>query len=247
MEKYEASTLKKGLQILDLLQANQALTLKEIYDDLTLSKTTAYRLIQTLERMDYVTKKGMRYSLSKSKFFPSKKYTSVDWTSLKGAYQLGKQTGESVLIGTLQETELVMRQVIKPPFNEPYNPEIGNRSPAHLSAIGKVILAHLDMEEQQDLLSELSLIQATDQTFAEKDLFLHHLNVIEQQGFAIDDEERFVGVRCIAAPIFYENQIIAAVAIAGSDNSIKKSYIRGLTTKVVAASREITKEINLSL
>lgn len=53
-----------------------------------------------------------------------------------------------------------------------------------------------------------------------------------------------MGVRCIAAPVFHHNQIIAAVAIAGPSENIKRSVLRGLTRKVIEASKEITSEID---
>ena len=67
----------------------------------------------------------------------------------------------------------------------------------------------------------------------------HHLEVIKNQGFAIDDEERFLVVRCIIAPVFHEDRVIAAVAIAGPNESMKKSLLRGLTSKVIVGSKEI--------
>ena len=77
----------------------------------------------------------------------------------------------------------------------------------------------------------------------DQELFSHHLDVIKKQGFAIDDEERFLGVRCIAAPVFRDSQIIAAVAIAGPSENIKRSLLRSLTRKVIEGSKEITNEI----
>ena len=108
-----------------------------------------------------------------------------------------------------------------------------------------MILANLNPDEQKELFSHLSFTQATDHTFVDQELFLHHLEVIKKQGFAIDDEERFVGVRCIAAPVFRDNRVIAAVAIAGPSESMKRSLLRGLTSKVIAGSKEITNEINV--
>ena len=99
--------------------------------------------------------------------------------------------------------------------------------------------------EQQEAFSKLPFHQATDNTFVDLEMFSHHLDVIQQQGYAIDDEERFVGVRCIAAPVFHEDCVIAAVAIAGPIDRMKKTLLRGLTKKVIAVSKEITKEINI--
>ncbi|MCM3653545.1 IclR family transcriptional regulator [Metabacillus litoralis] len=245
MSKYEASTLKKGLQILELLKINRSLTLREIYEMLGLTKTTAFRLVNTLEDMDYIQKNGKYFELNSGMFLStSERKSSIDWTTLQSPYRLGVSVGENVHIGTLDGMELVMQQMIKPPFKEPFHQEIGNRSPAHQSAIGKVILAHLNPNEQKDLFSHLSLTQATEHTFVDPELFFHHLNVIKKQGFAIDDEERFLGVRCIAAPVFRDKQIIAAVAIAGPSESMKRSILRSLTRKMIDGSKEITNEIS---
>ncbi|WEK54159.1 MAG: IclR family transcriptional regulator C-terminal domain-containing protein [Candidatus Cohnella colombiensis] len=215
MSKYELSTLKRGLQIIELLKTSRFLTLREISESLELTKTTAFRLANTLEGMDYIKKTGKYYELNHGMFLPVMTgKTSIDWTALQSPYLLGKNIGESVYIGTLEGTELVMQQMIRTPFEEPYRQEIVNRSSAHLSALGKVILAHLHPTEQQDQFARLSLTKATDQTFIDRDLFFHHLDVIAQQGFAFDDEERFPGVRCLAAPVFRDNHVIAAVAIA---------------------------------
>lgn len=245
MSQYEVSTLKKGLQILELLKINRFLTLTETSKELQINKTTAFRLLKTLENMEYIKKKDRYFELNSEMFLTSPVRTlPIDWTALKSPYLLGMSVGENVYLGTLDETELVMQQMIKPPFKEPFNQEIGNRSPAHQSAIGKVILAHLNLNEQENLFSRLAFTQATDHTFVDKKLFFHHLDVVKKQGFAIDDEERFLGVRCIAAPVFRENQIIAAIAIAGPSEKLQRSLLRGLTRKVIKGSEEITNEIN---
>jgi len=245
MSKYEVSTLKKGLQILDLLQEEQFLTLTEITKALDLNKTTAFRLLSTLENMNYIIKKDKHFTWNDEKFQIDRSDRSIDWTVLKTPYQLGVSAAEGVYIGVLEGTDVVMKQMIKPPFTEPHHPEIGDRSPSHISALGKVILANLMPTEQQEAFSKLPFHQATDNTFVDLEMFSHHLDVIRQQGYAIDDEERFVGVRCIAAPVFHEDCVVAAVSIAGPIDRMKKTLLRGLTKKVIVVSQEITKELNI--
>lgn len=244
MSQYEVTTLKKGLQILDLLQEEQFLTLTEISEALALNKTTAFRLLSTLENMKYVHKKDNYFSWNKDKFpLDNGNERTIDWTVLKAPYQLGVSEADGVYIGVLEEADLVMKQMIKPPFKEPYQPEIGDRSPSHISAVGKVILANLQTAEREKAFSLLPFNQATDNTFVDKEMFSHHLEVIKKQGFALDDEERFVGLRCIAAPVFHENRVVAAIAIAGPIDKMKKTMLRGLTSKVIAVSKELTKEL----
>ena len=97
---------------------------------------------------------------------------SIDWTALQTPYQLGVSAAEGVYIAVLEETDVVMKQMIKPPFTEPHHPEIGDRSPSHLSALGKVILANLMPTEQQEAFSRLPFHQATDNTFVDLEMFL---------------------------------------------------------------------------
>jgi IclR family KDG regulon transcriptional repressor len=246
MSNYEVSTLKKGLQILDLLKINRSLTLTEISEMLQLHKTTTFRLLNTLETMAYIQKRDKYFELNNGKFLSiNERQITINWTTLRSPYRLGLSVEESVYIGTLDGTDLVVQQMIKPPFKEPFHQEIGNRSPVHHSALGKVILAHLKPTEQKKLFSLLSFTQATDHTFIDENLFFYHLEVIKKQGFALDDEERFLGIRCIAAPVFRDNQVIAAVAIAGPNERMKKSLLRSLTRKVIANSKKITNELNL--
>ncbi|MFJ5769352.1 IclR family transcriptional regulator [Psychrobacillus sp. NPDC093180] len=245
MGKYEVSTLKKGLQILDLLQEEEFLTLTEITKALDINKTTAFRLLSTLENMNYISKKDRYFMRNVEKFRIDGRKRAIDWLTLRTPYQLGVSEAEGIYIGELEGTDVVMRQMIKPPFREPHHSEIGDRSPSHISALGKVILANLKLAKQQEAFACLPFHQATDNTFNDKEMFAHHLEVIKSQGFAIDDEERFVGVRCIAAPVFHKDYVIAAVAIAGPVDKMKKSILRGLTNKVVTVSKEITKELNI--
>lgn len=246
MSQYEVSTLKKGLQILDLLQEEQFLTLTEISEALALNKTTAFRLLSTLENMKYVYKKDNYFLWNKDKFqLENGSRRPIDWTALKTPYQLGVNEADGVYIGVLEEADLVMKQMIKPPFKEPYQPKIEDRSPSHISAVGKVILANLQTAEREKVFSLLSFNQATDNTFVDKEMFSHHLEVIKNQGFALDDEERFVGLRCIAAPVFHEDRVVAAIAIAGPIDKMKKTMLRGLTNKVIAVSKELTKELDI--
>ena len=68
LSKYEVSTLKKGLQILDLLQEKQFLTLTEIAKALDINKTTVFRLLSTLENMNYIIKKDKYFTWNEEKF-----------------------------------------------------------------------------------------------------------------------------------------------------------------------------------
>ena len=118
------------------------------------------------------------------------------------------------------------------PFQESADEEIGNRSKLHQSALGKVILANLDEEELTSILDKLSLERATKNTFQDSQLFRYHLKAIREDGYAFDDEERIVGIRCVAVPVFRNKKVIAALAIAAPAEQISRSNIKQIASKL---------------
>jgi len=79
--------------------------------------------------------------------------------------------------------------------------EVGKRLPAHATGLGKVLLANLPDEELVARLRQHTLATFTPHTIADKALLLKELAAIRERGFAIDNEEYHLGLRCVAVPI----------------------------------------------
>ena len=215
MSKNEVLTLKKGLLILELVKQRTGITLKEVMEEQNLSKSTAFRILTTLEEMGYIYKIQTQYFINLKMFSVMlKNGHEADWTTLRSVYQVAETLHMSTYIGKVDGTDLVMTQVLHAPFQESADEEIGNRSKLHQSALGKVILANLEDKELTSILEKLSLERATNNTFQDSQLFRYHLKAILEDGYAFDDEERIVGIRCIAVPVFRNGKVIAALAIA---------------------------------
>jgi IclR family acetate operon transcriptional repressor len=85
----------------------------------------------------------------------------------------------------------------------------------HCTALGKSILAYSGPERIQSVLSELSKPR-TPKTITSEEALSVELELIRSQGFAIDDEENEIGIRCVGAPIIdYTGRAIAAMSISG--------------------------------
>lgn len=244
MANNQLSTLKKGLIVLELVKQMQGITLAEVMEKLKLSKSTAFRLLTTLEDMNYIYKIQSQYFFNFKLF--SKEETERqknDWTSLRSIYQFAQSLQMSTYLGKLDGTDLIMTQVINEPYLHPTDKEIGNRSRVYLSALGKVILAHLEEEELNKLLNRMALEPATPNTFQDSQLFRYHLKAIKEDGYAFDDEERNIGIRCVAVPVFRDKKVIAAFAIAAPAVQISRRNIKQIATKLGAGSKAIAKEI----
>lgn len=244
MTQYEVSTLKKGLLVLELVKKSQGITLKKITDELMLNKSTAFRLLATLEEMDYIYKLQNQFYINHKMFCGSfERRSSMDWTSLQTIHQIAKQLQLSTYVGKMDGTDLVMAQVLHEPFLASADEEVGNRSKLHQSALGKVILANLQEEQLESLLEKMSLERVTKNTCQDSQLFRYHLKAIREVGYAFDDEERIVGIRCIALPIFRDGEVIAALAIAAPASQITRSNTKRIVSSLKTGSHTLTMEI----
>lgn len=245
VSQYEVSTLKKGLMILDTLQQEGGMTLSDVMKKFSLNKTTTFRLLYTLELMGYVNKVENLYSVTDKVGGNINPFNArLNWISVPPLYQLSSEIGETVYVGILHGTEIVTTQVVNGKHSMRSHSEVGESSPAHLNALGKVIIAFLNDPGRESLLKQLKLVQKTEHTFVDSHLLYEHLKVIKSQGYAIDDEEKEIGLRCIAAPILYDGKVIAAVALSGPSIRLNKNLDRSISKKLIQCSKDISKMFN---
>jgi DNA-binding IclR family transcriptional regulator len=77
-------------------------------------------------------------------------------------------------------------------------------------------MAHMSDEEVDELLEKINFVQHTPTTIVNSDAMRAELIKVREQGYAFDDEELDLGVRCIAAPIRdYTRRIVGAISISG--------------------------------
>lgn len=84
----------------------------------------------------------------------------------------------------------------------------------HTTAMGKAILAELSEERREEIISEHGLPGVTENTITEYDELMEELAEVRERGYAIDNEERIDGIRCIATSITAEGRVIGAVSVS---------------------------------
>lgn len=242
MAQYEVSTLKKGLMILDTLWQEEGMTLSEIMQKLSFNKSTSYRLLYTLELMGYVKKIDNLYCATNKIVGRTIPFdTRLNWIADPVLYKLSSEIGETIYVGILHMTNIVITKVVCGTHLMKTQSEVGERSPAHLSAIGKVIMAFLNEDDRENLVNQLKLVQNTRNSFIDAHLLKEHLKVIRSQGYAVDDEEREISYRCVAVPIMSKGEVIAAVALSGPATCINKKLDKNLSKRLIQCSHQISK------
>jgi DNA-binding IclR family transcriptional regulator len=119
---------------------------------------------------------------------------------------------------------------------------VGKRTPAHASALGKVLLAHLPDAELDALIGARGLPRFTANTITDPVRLRGALHQVRTHGWALDDEEMELGLRCIGAPIIdHTGRPCAAVAVSAPAARLPPDDIAGLASEVKATAGRISR------
>jgi len=169
-------------------------------------------------------------------------------------YALMQQTRLTVHLAILEQHEGILIGKVDGPGIFRLATWIGKRMELHCTGLGKALIAHLPEERVDELLREHGLPRHNDNTIASAKRLKQDLAKAAELGYAIDDEEDEIGLRCIGAPVFdHTGAAIAAISVAGTTAQITAENVREIARHVkntaAAISRVLgyTPEQNLSV
>ncbi len=221
-DKYIVRSVDRALQVL-LCFARQSPTptIDEIVDAVGLHKSTAYRILSTLQHNGFVERLPQSESYRLGRSIVLLGATALGQMDLVRQARphleaLMQSVGETVHLAILNQNQGMVIDKIDSQRSVRMASTIGFRSPLHCTAVGKVLLANLPADEIAELLPQLILSRYTEKTITELPALRKELSRVRGQGFACDYEEIEAGLRCVAAPIHdHTGDVIAGISIAG--------------------------------
>ncbi|VDG30970.1 hypothetical protein MUDAN_DOGOELCO_00471 [Lactiplantibacillus mudanjiangensis] len=239
MSQYLSGTLAKAFKILTYLDQQPTATLTTIATALNYNKTTAFRLLASLVELGYVTKQAQTYALStRQQALIQFNNPRLNWVATSIMRQITQPYQVSAYIGILTGPDVVITQVVDYQGDLAEYAKIGSAAPINESALGKCIAAYLPTTQQQALSHQLNSA-ATKYTLTDQVGFLQNLKIIHDQGYALDDEESSFGIRCLAVPIIKNDQVIAALGVAGSLDRMQRRNLKRLAQVLTQCSQTI--------
>lgn len=239
-------SLERGLTALEMA-VEGGVRSTEVAEVLATDRSTAYRLLYTLMAKGYLIQNPItrEFAPNPIKFLQlhSKVAALLDWTEVAAGFLsvLRDQSGETANLGVLQGNHIVYVAHKPGQAALSVNFALGMSRPLHCSALGKVLLAQQPVSEIEQLVAEYPFVANTAKTITDAYTFKQHLLTVQSCGYAIDDEETFEGVRCIAAPIFdHRKQAIAAVGISGPSTRVTIERLPRLTYLVINIAGQIS-------
>jgi PcaR/PcaU/PobR family beta-ketoadipate pathway transcriptional regulator len=221
--RYNVEALARGLETLSLFSADRpSLSLSQIVQLLQLNKTTAYRVLSTLESMGYLERDG-----ATRQYRPGLRVLQLGFTAIHTLEvrqiarpfleRLSQEVGETVSLAALDGFRTIYLDRIRNQSIVGVVVSVGSSLPAHCTALGKVLLAALPEDELNLLLAGQELHAYTPKTLTTKKALVAELHKVCTQGYAIDDEELASALRAAAAPVRdLSRRIVAAVNVTGT-------------------------------
>jgi DNA-binding IclR family transcriptional regulator len=211
----------RALSILELLaQSDRPLTFAEIGTALSLPRSSLFGLLNTLRDRGWIDlAEGERgYRLGIRTLEAGNAYQrSLDLLVIAKPHmeRIRDVLDETVQISVLEGRHNVYLDKVEGGQRLRLDSEVGRRLPAHATALGKVLLADLDVDTVAKLFDGIELETFTATTIGSLGALHESLATIRTQGFSEDREEYTVGVRCVALPIHnHTGRTIAAVSVS---------------------------------
>lgn len=241
--------LDRALVLLRLVASADGLTLTEISQRIGMAPSTAHRLLTTLESKGFVQilphsgewVVGVETFRAGTAFLRRLKPADMGRDVMR---DLMEQCGETVNLGIADDDDVVFISQVETheTIRAFFRP--GTRSPMHASGIGKALLAQMPGLRVKRLLQRKGLPGFTPRTITDPTWLGADLADIRKRGWAVDNEERTLGMRCVAAPIFNEfKEAIAGVSVSGPTVRLSDERMGEIGPLVVRAADTITTSI----
>lgn len=241
--------IDRGLAVLAIIAGSDGLTLTDLSQTAGLAPSTAHRILTSLEAHRFVfhdQERGLwligvgAFEVGTA-FLRNRRLAGIGRLVM---HELMEVTGETVNLGIEDGGEVVFISQIESHSALRAFFRAGSRAPIHASGVGKALLAEMPEARVREILYKRGLAKFTDRTLVAPAALFQELQVIRRRGWAVDDEERNPGMRCVAAAVFNEySEAIAGVSVSGPTVRLTPERALELGPLVKRAADEITASI----
>lgn len=241
--------LDRGLTLLQALAKENGLTLTDIALRLGMPPSSAHRMLATLQKHGFAEfdDPTQEWSVGIEAFRVGNTYlvrTNLLEAAREFMRRLMEETGETANLAIADKGEVVFLSQVEShnPIRAFFRP--GTRGLLHASGIGKALLANMGRDDIDKILQKKGLPEFTPKTLTSPKALYADLEATRVRGWSFDDEERYLGMRCIAAPIFNGfGEAIAGISVSGPTVRFPDPVIAEIGPVVRRAADDVTEKI----
>ncbi|MET4579625.1 IclR family transcriptional regulator domain-containing protein [Ottowia thiooxydans] len=243
------NSLAKGLQVLLAFgRRHTPMTISEVAKEVSLTPASARRMLLTLVDLGYVDQTGKRFSVG-----PRVLDLGYSYLASKPIWQLTQPVLErfsdahhvSAAAAVLDGCDALY--TIRANSHQPIQVMVstGTRLPAHITAMGRVLLAALPPQRLDEVISQIKFDSPTERSVANAQELRTILADIRRDGYSIVDEELAFGLRAVAVPLRNRaGEVVASINACGTLRSLEISDLR---ERVLPALQLAAQEIRMHL
>lgn len=244
---YFVSSLAKGLRVLELLADRGEMSATEVAAELQSNRAASHRFLSTLRDLEYVEKtpegkfclsfKSLELGMKKLDRFEIRHFAHPYLQELALAFKetvnLGHwDRGTVVHLDKINSTEILRMDL-----------GLGAQAPAYCTGLGKAILAFLPEVELDMYLQSVEFVSFTANTLKTPEELLNEIDRIRRQGYAVDNEELSIGLKCVAAPVRdYAGMPSYAMSISAPSQRMSDERIEFMQEKLLSVCRRLSKK-----
>jgi IclR family transcriptional regulator, acetate operon repressor len=240
-------SISRALTLLELLaEDDEGYRLKDLAERSGLSPSTIHRLLTTMEQKRFVEfdphthlwHVGRQSFSVGAAFVRRRNFVAQTIPFLR---RIRDQTRETVNLAVADDGEVVILHQVESREIVRAITRVGGRAPLTSSGLGKAILATCSNEDIAAIIQRHGLRRVTPQSIIRAGELYDALKRVREQGYAVDDEESAMGLRCVAAVVFNEyGEALAAISASGPETRLSDERLARLGRIVVDVAAEIT-------
>jgi IclR family transcriptional regulator, pca regulon regulatory protein len=250
-----SQSLERGLAILSAFRSGRpTLGVSELGRDIGLSRSTTHRYVATLTALGYLQQDARTKKYRLGPRVLDLGFSAINSMELREVAaphlrQLSDDTGYTVNMAILDGLDIVYvercRSARAGQRDIDLNLHVGARLPAYCTSLGKVLLAYLPADEQASAVGRIDFTRRGPNTLTSRTSFKAELELVRQNGFAINNEELAYGLRSIAAPVLsHDGAAAAAINLAVHSSMVS---MEDLVARLSPTLRQAAAEISAHL
>jgi IclR family transcriptional regulator, KDG regulon repressor len=244
VERYRIHVIDRAAQILDCFGFDhQELSVSEIGAKTGLHRSTAHRILMALEYNDLIKQNPStgKYHLGIKLFKLG--HQAVSQLNLREICRpflsrLMNDTKETIHLAVLDDDQVLYLDKVEGPHALRMPSRVGRYIPTYCTSLGKAMLSCLDDQEVKSILRRQTLKPHTENTVKNINQLLADLGSVRKRGYAVDNEEIEIGLRCVGAPLRdYTGGMVGAISVAAPSARLseKNTPVIGRMVIVIAA------------
>lgn len=242
-------SVDRAVRVLEILAASGGSGVSEVAADLQVHKSTAFRLLAALEDRGLVEQNSDRgkYQLG----FGILRLASAIPVRLGVVRQarpmldeLATQLGETINLAVIREHYAVNVAEALGPSAISAQTWMGQLTPLHATSSGKILLAHLDRAQRDEVLDAAGQPRLTEATITSRSALEKQLEQALSDGYASTFEEYEVGLNAVAVPVRdHTGGVVAAVSVSGPAFRLVPDRMREVTAVLQVAGSQISRRL----